>query len=213
MSLMVNEIFYSIQGESTYSGCPCIFIRLTGCNLRCSYCDTTYAYTEGKRIEVADILKHISSFRCNLVEITGGEPLLQDNTTLLIENLIQKGYSVLIETNGSLDISPLHDEVIKIMDIKTPSSGMEHCNLWDNIDKLTDNDQVKFVIGEREDYMWALSILNTYHRLNEMEVLFSPVFNQLSPQVLADWILKDRLKIRLQLQLHNYIWENKKRGV
>ncbi len=214
MTLIVNEIFYSIQGESTYSGRPCTFIRLTGCNLRCSYCDTQYAYEEGEEMEISQIMNRISTFNCALVEITGGEPLLQNKTPLLISKLLENGFIVMMETNGSLDISRVDDRCIKIMDIKCPSSNESEKNDLENLKRLHPKDQIKFVVGNREDYMYAKNII-TLHcpEFLEDHILFSPASGIMSPADLADWILEDNLNVRLHLQLHTIIWPNRKRGI
>ncbi|MBF0120032.1 MAG: radical SAM protein [Desulfobacterales bacterium] len=214
MTLYVNEIFYSIQGESLYAGMPCVFIRLAGCNLRCSYCDTTYAYAEGKHMELFEIKNKIKTFNCNLIEITGGEPLLQNETNILIDNLITDKYNVLLETNGTFDISSVNYKCIKIIDIKCPSSGEMNKNNLDNIHRLKRSDQIKFVIGDREDFEFAKSLLkDIYLKIPPDHILFSPVFGKIKPSILADWILKYNLRVRLQIQIHKVIWNNIERGV
>ncbi|HDD35583.1 MAG TPA: radical SAM protein [Candidatus Desulfofervidus auxilii] len=210
--LKVNELFYSLQGDTSYMGYPCVIIRLTGCNLRCRYCDTQYAYTEGKEYSIEKIISFISRFRTNLVMITGGEPLLQKKVVTLTERLITTGYKVLIETNGSLPINILPDKVVRIMDIKCPGSGMSKYMLWENINYLKKEDEVKFVILDYNDYNWAKDVINRYGLLKLSKVLFSPVFKKLDLRMLADWILKDELNVRLQPQLHKIIW-GEKRGV
>jgi len=213
--LRVNEIFYSIQGESSYAGRPCLFIRLTGCNLRCSYCDTQYAYYEGAEMSVADILQRAQSINCRLAEVTGGEPLLQDEAPELIEGLLDSGWTVLLETNGSKDISRVDRRCIKIVDFKCPSSGEAGSNDFANIDRLQDHDEVKCVIGNRHDYEFACNIYYAVRQNPECRssVLFSPVFDWLAPEKLAEWVLADQLKVRLNLQLHKYIWDPTQRGV
>ena len=212
-TLKINEIFFSIQGESTYAGLPCVFVRLTYCNLSCTYCDTTYAFTEGQDMALEEILTQVQSYGSRLVEITGGEPLLQKNVHLLMTELCNRGYRVLLETGGHMSIRPVDSRVTRIMDIKCPSSGESDKNDWSNIEALTARDEVKFVIGNREDYEWAKRIL-FQHKLNERcTVLFSPVFNALPNRQLAEWILEDKLPVRFQLQLHKYIWEPDRRGV
>lgn len=215
MPLKVNELFYSIQGESTYAGRPCVFVRLTGCNLRCSYCDTAYAYEEGVWMETAAIVEKIASFGCRLVEITGGEPLLQDETPALIEDLLDRNYAVLMETNGSRDIRTVDTRCIRIVDIKCPSSGEAAKNDLENLRHLTFRDEVKFVIGDRGDYDFARKVLADNDLGNRLDQppLFSAVHSRLAPDVLAEWILKDRIDVRLQVQLHKVIWEAEKRGV
>ncbi len=209
----VCEIFASIQGESTYAGLPCVFIRLSGCNLRCSYCDTAYAYDEGFDIPVNKAMAKIEESGISLVEITGGEPLLQSETGDLVQRLIQKKYNVLIETNGSMDIKNLTKNTVIIMDIKTPSSGMSERMNYGNIDYLKLSDEVKFVIGDRADYEWTLSILKKYSLTEKCKVLFSNVYDVLHPELLAKWVLKDSLPVRLSLQMHKYIFGKDKRGV
>jgi len=215
MMLRVNEIFYSIQGESTFAGFPCIFIRMTGCNLRCTYCDTTYAYDQGDDIPLHSILTTVKKFDCRLVEVTGGEPLIQDETPDLISALIENGYTVLLETNGSQDISTVDTRCTRIVDIKCPSSGMDNKNYWKNLDYITPNDQLKFVIAHRQDYLYAKKVLDTTAIKIRKKLLinFSPVFNKVDLKDLAGWILADNLPVRLQIQLHKYIWGDHTKGV
>ena len=214
MSLLVNEIFYSIQGESTYSGLPCTFVRLSGCNLRCSYCDTRYAYDEGVEMEIQAIMDRIENFRYPLVEITGGEPLLQNETPHLIFRLLENGYKVMMETNGSLDIGQVDGRCIRIVDIKCPTSNESDKNDFENINRLHPGDQVKFVIGSRTDYEYAREVTTLiYPRLVPGHILFSPVFGQMVPSILAKWILEDKLHVRFHLQLHKFIWPQAQRGV
>jgi 7-carboxy-7-deazaguanine synthase len=214
MTLLVNEIFYSIQGESIHSGRPCIFVRLTGCNLRCSYCDTRYAYEQGVDMEITEIINRIDAYPCRLVEITGGEPLLQSQTPILIHRLLKNGYEVMLETNGSLDISRVDGRCIKIVDIKCPTSGESNKNDLGNLKRLGSKDQVKFVIGDRSDYEYAKVTMGSISPdFPEEQILFSPVSGGISPSRLAEWILEDNLNVRLHLQLHNIIWPDKKRGV
>jgi 7-carboxy-7-deazaguanine synthase len=210
---VVNEIFYSIQGEGTRAGLPCIFIRFTGCNLRCSWCDTTYAYNEGSRCTTEEIINAVAKYNCKLIELTGGEPLLQKDLFTLTDKLLDLNYEVLIETGGSITIDQNHDEAVTILDVKCPSSGMSDKNLFENFEFLNSNDEVKFVIGSREDYDYAVNILNEYALHENCTVLFSPVFDRMDNKSLAEWILKDNLPVRLQLQLHKYIWEPDTRGV
>ncbi len=215
MSLTVNEIFHSIQGESTYAGRPCVFVRLTGCNLRCAHCHTRYAYHEGQPKEVNDILDKVAAFNCPLVEITGGEPLLQTETPALIYQLLESGREVLLETNGSRDISEVDDRCIRIMDIKCPSSGEYLRNDSANMDRLTEKDEIKFVIGGREDYEFAkktpLESWDFAKRSNPVH--FSPIHGVQGAKKLAEWILRDHLNVRLHLQMHKLIWDPNKRGV
>lgn len=214
MSLLVNEIFYSIQGESIYSGRPCIFVRLTGCNLRCSYCDTRYAYEQGVNMELTEIINRIAAHRCRLVEITGGEPLLQSQTPILIYKLLENGYEVMLETNGSLDISRVDGRCIKIVDIKCPTSGESDKNDMENLKRLGSKDQVKFVIENRMDYEYAKETMDSNcPDFPEEQILFSPVSGGIAPSRLAEWILEDNLNVRLHLQLHKIIWPDRKRGV
>jgi len=213
--LRVNEIFYSIQGESTFAGFPCIFIRLTGCNLRCTYCDTKYAYEEGDDVPLDRILATVKKFACSLIEVTGGEPLIQDETPDLISALIKNGYTVLLETNGSQDISTVDTKCTRIVDIKCPSSGMDNNNYWKNLDYITPNDQLKFVIAHRQDYLYAKKVLDAaaIKRKRKLLINFSPVFNAIDLKDLAGWILEDNLPVRLQIQLHKYIWGEHTKGV
>jgi 7-carboxy-7-deazaguanine synthase len=211
--MKINEIYQSIQGESSYVGLPCVFVRLTYCNLRCSYCDTAYAFYEGTDMELGDVLKAIERYRCSLVEITGGEPLLQKEVFKLMDELISRKYTVLLETGGSIDVGAVNPQVIKIMDLKCPSSGESDRNNYYNLDKLQPHDELKFVIGNRDDYVWSKHMLEQ-HRLQErFRVLFSTVFQKLSPRQLVEWILEDDLKVRFQLQAHKYIWDPNLKGV
>lgn len=213
--LKVNEIFYSIQGESTYAGKPCVFIRLAECNLRCSYCDTKYAYYDGEKLDIHEIINKVALYGCPLVEVTGGEPLLQEETPYLISQLLGKGYKVLIETNGSHDISRVDGRSVRIVDIKCPSSGEKDRNDLTNLNRLRDEDELKFVIGGREDYDYAKDILSLigHGSSGKIAVHFSPSFGRMEPKELAGWILHDRLNVRLHLQLHKYIWPPGQRGV
>jgi 7-carboxy-7-deazaguanine synthase len=211
--LKVNEIYYSIQGESSYAGLPCVFIRLTYCNLRCSYCDTEYAFYEGSEMSVEAILNEVAKFKCSLVEVTGGEPLAQNECAILLTELCNHGYTVLLETGGSLPVKDLDKRVIIIMDLKTPSSGMMKKNLYENTDYPKSDDEVKFVIGSREDYEWSRELMNKFDLENKCSVLFSVVFGKLTPFELVEWILKDNLKVRFQLQMHKFIWEPTAKGV
>ncbi|MGA2668853.1 MAG: radical SAM protein [Ignavibacteria bacterium] len=211
--LKVNEIFYSIQGESTLAGKPCVFIRLTYCNLRCTYCDTEYAFYEGKEMSIDSIMPEIRKFDCNLVEITGGEPLVQKGVYELIGLLCDNDYLTILETSGSLPIDEVDNRVKIIMDIKTPSSGMADKNLFENLDNLKRIDEIKFVIGHKEDYNWAKEIINKYNLIKRFSVLMSPVYSVLKNLSLATWILEDKLNVRYQIQLHKYIWNPDMRGV
>ena len=213
LTLKVNEIFYSIQGESTYAGLPCVFVRLTYCNLRCTYCDTAYAFYEGEDLTIEEILALVEAFHCNLVEVTGGEPLVQKNSLPLLRALCDAGYEVLLETGGHMDIAPVDKRVKRIMDIKCPSSGESAKVRWQNIDLLTSEDQVKFVIGDRADFEFARDTVRKYTLNETCPVLFSPVFGRLENKTLAEWILEDHLPVRMQLQMHKYIWPPDQRGV
>jgi 7-carboxy-7-deazaguanine synthase len=210
----VNEIFYSIQGESTWAGSPCVFVRLTGCNLRCSWCDTEYAFYEGRQMDVGEVAAKVDSFGCGLVEITGGEPLLQQGVHPLIDLLLEGGHAVMIETSGERDISGLDPRVVRIVDLKCPGSGESERNRWNNLEHLTLHDELKFVLTDRRDYEWARHVVRE-HGLSELvnAVLMSPVFGKLDPSDLAAWILADRLGVRMQLQMHKHIWSPTARGV
>jgi 7-carboxy-7-deazaguanine synthase len=213
-NLVVNEIFYSVQGESTHVGRPCAFVRLTACNLRCNYCDTEYAFYEGRRMAVAEVAAQIAAYRCPLVEITGGEPLLQQGVYPLCAALLDAGMQVMIETAGAADVSRLDPRVIKIMDLKCPGSGEAERNRWSNLNHLSARDEVKFVISDRADYEWTRAVIAEHalaRRVNA--VLLSPAFGRIDPATLAAWMLEDRLPARLQLQIHKYIWSPTARGV
>jgi 7-carboxy-7-deazaguanine synthase len=212
--LQITEIFLSIQGESTHAGRPCAFVRLTGCNLRCRWCDTAYAFEGGSPMTVAEIAGKVADLGCDLVEITGGEPLLQKGVHALIAALLESGRTVMIETSGASDVSALDPRVIKIMDLKCPGSGESARNLWSNLDRLGGSDEIKFVIADRTDYEWARGVIGA-HRLAARvnAVLLSPVLGELEPATLAAWMLEDRLPARLQLQIHKHIWPPDRRGV
>jgi 7-carboxy-7-deazaguanine synthase len=212
--MRVNEIFYSIQGESSYSGWPCAFIRLTGCNLRCTYCDTQYAFYEGTEMAVAEILQEIAAFPTRLVLVTGGEPMLQSSVHDLLETLIGRGYTVLLETGGQVSLAGVDPRVHKIVDFKCPSSGMEMHNDFGNAGHLTQSDEVKFVVGGKPDFDWACDRIRQYDLASRAGVVvFSPVRGKLSYADLADWVLRCGLPVRLQLQLHTIIWPDISRGV
>tara|TARA_Y100000590_G_scaffold249520_1_gene280319 strand:- start:308 stop:949 length:642 start_codon:yes stop_codon:yes gene_type:complete len=213
MSLKINEIYHSIQGESSYSGLPCVFVRLTYCNLRCSYCDTEYAFYEGKDMSIKQIIKKINSYKCNLVEITGGEPLLQKNCIKLINELEKNNKKVLIETGGSLSIQNISKKTHIILDLKCPSSNMENKNLWENLDYIKKTDEIKFVVGNKVDYEWTKNIIKKYDLENKCHLLISPVYDKIDNEKIINWILKDNLKIRFQIQLHKEIWDKDKKGV
>ncbi|GAB6282633.1 MAG: 7-carboxy-7-deazaguanine synthase QueE [Ignavibacterium sp.] len=211
--LKVNEIFYSIQGESSNAGLPCVFIRLTYCNLRCSYCDTEYAFYEGKDSSIDEILKEVEKYNCKLVELTGGEPLFQSESLDLMKRLCDENYNVMLETSGSLPIKNVDKRVKIIMDLKCPSSKMMKKNLYENINYLKPIDEVKFVIGNRADYDWSKQILEKHQLDKNFTILFSIVFSELEPLTLVNWILEDKLNVRFQLQLHKFIWQPDTRGV
>lgn len=211
--LTVNEIFKSLQGESSFTGLPCIFIRLTGCNLRCTWCDTEYAFYEGQPKSVQDIMAAIEPLGVPLVEITGGEPLLQDTVYDLMNALLAKNYKVLVETGGGVSVAKVPEPVIKILDIKCPGSGEDSKNLWDNLGHLNPGDEVKFVLADRADYEWSREILNRYNIHKKVKVLFSPVYDKLDLKELAAWVLEDNLPVRVQTQLHKVIWGKDTIGV
>jgi 7-carboxy-7-deazaguanine synthase len=204
--MLITEIFKSIQGESSYAGLPCSFVRTTGCNLRCVWCDTAYAFYGGKEMSVAEIVGAIEPHQCELVEITGGEPLLQKEVPELATELLRRNHKVLIETSGAQDVSFLPKEVVKIMDIKCPDSGMMENTDWGNLERLSSKDEIKFVIGSRKDFDWASSILNKYQLHRKNLVLFSPVYRTMPPEQLAEWILADKVPVRFQIQLHKILW-------
>jgi len=213
MNLTVCEIFKSIQGESSFAGLPFTIVRLTGCNLRCSYCDTHYAWAEGEQMSVGDIAQSVEELGMKHVLVTGGEPLLQPSSLELIERLLMERRIVLVETNGSMDISVLPEKAIAIMDIKCPGSGQSHMMDWNNLERLRPIDQVKFVLTDRRDYNWAAEICRKSLIGSCKEILMSTAFGRLSPRELADWMLSDNLEVRLQLQLHKQIWPDELRGV
>jgi 7-carboxy-7-deazaguanine synthase len=211
--LTVNEIFKSLQGESSFTGLPCIFIRLAGCNLRCTWCDTEYAFYEGQPKSVQDIMAAIEPLGVPLVEITGGEPLLQDTVYDLMNALLANNYKVLMETGGGVSVAKVPKQVIKILDIKCPGSGEASKNLWDNLDHLNPGDEVKFVLADRADYEWSREILDCYNIHKKVKVLFSPVYDKLDLKELAAWVLEDNLPVRVQTQLHKVIWGKDAIGV
>jgi len=211
--LKVNEIYYSIQGESSLSGLPCIFIRLTYCNLRCDYCDSEYAFYEGKDYTVKEILQKIKQYNCNLVEVTGGEPLLQSECIKLLNVLDKNKYDVMLETSGSLPIKDVPENVKKIIDFKCPSSNMKHKNLWEIIDDINKKDEVKFVIGNKNDFKWALNKIKTYDLEQKCLILFSSVFDKIKYQKVVEWMLNSNINARFQLQIHKHIWQKEERGV
>jgi 7-carboxy-7-deazaguanine synthase len=212
--LTVNEVFYSIQGESSRAGQPCVFVRLTACDLRCSWCDTPYAFTEGRKRTVDDVVAEVERYGCSLVEITGGEPLLQDEVYPLMERLLERGRTVLLETGGHRPTARVPAAVVKIVDVKCPGSGEAARNDWSNLETLAPHDEVKFVIKDRGDYDFAVEVVRHYDLARRTAaVLFSPVHGVLDPKTLSAWMLADHLPARLQLQLHKYIWSPTQRGV
>jgi 7-carboxy-7-deazaguanine synthase len=212
--LTVNEIFHSIQGESTHTGRPCVFVRLTACDLRCSWCDTPYAFTEGRKMSVEDVVARVREYGCDVVEITGGEPLLQKEVYPLMERLLDDGRTVMIETGGHLSADAVPAGVVRVIDVKCPGSGESAKVHWPNLDKLRSSDELKFVIKDRTDYEFAREVVVKHDlTMRCAAVLFSPVHGVLDPKQLAEWILADRLAVRLQLQAHKYIWAPDTRGV
>jgi len=212
--MKISEIFYSIQGESSYMGLPCAFIRVTGCNLRCTYCDTQYAFYEGTEMSIPEILQAIDGFATRLVLVTGGEPMLQKSVHELFRKLLERGYTVLVETGGQVSLADVDPRVHKVMDFKCPSSGMESHNDYSNVHHLTRNDELKFVVGDRRDFDWACEVIRRYDLASRVgTVLFSPVQNALSYADLANWVLNCGIPVRLQLQLHKIIWPDIHRGV
>jgi len=211
--MRVTEVFFSIQGESTHAGEPCIFVRLTGCSLRCVYCDTKYAFAGGRDMELDEVLSVIARYPAKLVEVTGGEPLEQEDVYPLMNSLLERGYSVMLETGGHVNIDRVPKPVIKIIDIKCPDSREAHTACWENIDLAQPHDEFKFVISSRADYDWSKAIYSEKLRHRTNPVLFSPSHDQLPAVELARWILDDGLPVRLQLQLHKYIWGPDVRGV
>ena len=212
--LTVNEIFHSIQGESTHTGRPCVFVRLTGCDLRCVWCDTPYAFHEGRKLDVDEVVAAVEQYGCDLVEITGGEPLLQEDVYPLMDRLLATGATVLLETGGHVSVARVPAAVVKVVDVKCPGSGECDRNAWANLSRLTDRDQVKFVIADRVDYEFARDVVRR-HTLETRcgTVLFSAVHHLLPPARLAEWMLADRLPVRLQIQLHKHLWGAETRGV
>ena len=212
-SLNITEIFHSIQGESTRVGQPCVFVRLTGCPLRCTWCDTEYAFYGGTTMPMEAILAQVQSYGCPLVEVTGGEPLLQPGSLVLLTQLCEAGFQVMLETSGAFDISNVDARVSIILDVKCPGSGMTDRMRWDTLTHLSGKDEVKFVLKDRLDYEWARDIVKQYALEKRCTVLLSPVFGVLHLQSLAEWILEDRLPVRFQLQVHKMIWDPQTRGV
>ena len=212
--LTINEIFYSVQGESSFAGQPCVFVRLTACDLRCSWCDTEYAFYEGRKQALDDVFDAVASYDCPLVEVTGGEPLLQEDVYPLMQGLLDRGKKVLLETGGHRDTSRVPGEVVTILDVKCPGSGESGRNDWSNLERLRPHDEVKFVIKDRADYDWAHDVLERHGlRQRAAAIHFSPVHGVLDPKTLSEWVLADRLPVRVQLQIHKYIWSPTTRGV
>lgn len=211
--LRVTEIFYSIQGESTYAGRPCVFVRLTGCPLRCTWCDSEYTFSGGTVLTQEEVLAQARAYICSLVEVTGGEPLHQPEALRLIQALCAEGYEVLVETSGAIDISRVDPRARIILDIKCPASAMTNRMHWDNLRHLTGKDEAKFVIKDHADYEWARSLVHQFNLGPRCTVLFGPVFGKLEPRQLAEWILADRLPVRFQIQLHKYVWGPDAKGV
>jgi 7-carboxy-7-deazaguanine synthase len=212
--LTVNEIFHSIQGESTHTGRPCVFVRLTACDLRCSWCDTPYAFSEGRKMSVDEVLERVREYACDVVEITGGEPLLQKEVYPLMERLLDEGRTVMIETGGHLSADEVPAGVVRVIDVKCPGSGESAKVHWPNLERLRSSDELKFVIKDRTDYEFARDVVSKHDLLTRCAaVLFSPVHGVLEAKQLAEWILADRLPVRLQLQAHKYIWSPETRGV
>ena len=212
--ITINEIFYSVQGESTYAGRRCVFVRLTACDLRCSWCDTPYAFTEGHKRTLEQVLDEVERFKCDLVEVTGGEPLLQEAVYPLMEALLERGKTVLLETGGHRSTARVPGAVIAIVDVKCPGSGEAHKMDWENLERLRPHDEVKFVVKDRADYEFARDVI-AKHALatRTAAVHMSPVHGVLNPRTLSEWVLADALPVRVQLQLHKYIWEPSTRGV
>ena len=211
--LTVNEIFHSIQGESTRAGRPCVFVRLTACDLRCTWCDTPYAFHEGRKMSIDEVVKAVDDYGCPLVEITGGEPLLQDEVYPLMQRLLDGGHTVMLETGGHRPIDRVPPPVIKVVDVKCPGSGEADKNHWPNLDTLAPHDEVKFVIADRADYEFARDVVCGKLKGRANPILFSPVHGTLDPKQLSEWVLADRLPVQVQLQLHKFIWHPSTRGV
>ena len=209
-SLRISEIFHSLQGETSRVGLPTTFIRLTGCPMRCTYCDTAYAFSGGMETTLAQILDEVAQYGARYVTVTGGEPLAQKNCLPLLAALCDAGYDVSLETGGAMDTSAVDARVVKVLDIKTPGSGEEKKNRWSNLDTLNPHDEIKFVLCDEADYRWAVEILRERKLSEKCAVLFSPVYGQIAPADLAEWILRDRLPVRLQVQLHKLLWGNER---
>ncbi len=206
--LRITEIFHSLQGESVTVGLPTVFIRLTGCPLRCNYCDTAYAFTGGNMVDMNDILSRVAAFDCEHVCVTGGEPLAQPGCIELLKRLCDAGHAVSLETSGARDISAVDQRVMVVMDLKTPDSGESEKNLFTNLAHLKPTDQIKFVLCSQADYQWACAMITEHQLTEHAQILFSPSWNQLNPTTLANWIIQDRLPVRFQLQLHKILWND-----
>jgi 7-carboxy-7-deazaguanine synthase len=214
LMLTINEIFYSIQGESTYAGRPCVFVRLTACDLRCSWCDTPYAFYEGQKHSLDEVLAEVDRYGCPLVEVTGGEPLLQQDVYALMQSLVDRGRTVLLETGGHRSIERVPESVVTILDVKCPASGESQKNDWSNLDRLRPHDEVKFVVADRQDYEYARDVIARHDLARRAAAVhLSPVHGRLSPRTLSEWVLADRVPARVQLQIHKYIWDPATRGV
>jgi 7-carboxy-7-deazaguanine synthase len=212
--LTINEIFYSVQGESTYAGRPCVFVRLTACDLRCSWCDTPYAFHEGRKRPIDEVLEDVDRFKCDLVEVTGGEPLLQEGVYPLMDALLKRGKTVLLETGGHRSTARVPESVVTIVDVKCPGSGESDKVDWQNLERLRPHDEVKFVIKDRADYEFARDVIETHSLAARATAIhMSPVHGVMNPRTLSEWVLADGLAVRVQLQLHKYIWDASTRGV
>lgn len=210
----INEIFYSVQGESTYAGRPCVFVRLMACDLRCSWCDTPYAFHEGRKRDIADVVAEVERYRCSLVEVTGGEPLLQEDVYPLMDELLARGKTVLLETGGHRSTARVPEPVVTILDIKCPASGEADRMDWENLSRLRPRDEVKFVINDRGDYEYARDVIARQGIAERAAAIhMSPVHGVMDPKTLSEWVLADRLPVRVQLQIHKYIWPAETRGV
>jgi 7-carboxy-7-deazaguanine synthase len=212
--LTLNEIFYSVQGESSYAGRPCVFVRLTACDLRCSWCDTPYAFHEGTRRQLDDVLDEVDGFDCPLGEVSGGEPLLQEGVYPLMQRLLERGKTVLLETGGHRSTERVPEQVVTVIDVKCPGSGEQEKMHWTNLDRLRPHDEVKFVVKDRVDYEYAREVMRRYRLADRAAAVhLSPVHGVLNPRTLSEWVLADNLPVRVQLQLHKYIWDAQTRGV
>ena len=211
--LRITEIYRSVQGEGSHAGYPCVFVRLTGCNLRCTWCDTEYGYNGGKDLSLEQVLKEVSALNTNLVEVTGGEPLLQEETPQLVDLLLENGYTVLIETAGSIDISCVSKKAVRIVDMKCPGSGMLDKNFYKNLDLVTDKDEIKFVIKDKADFDWAVNLIKRHDLESKTQILISPVYGEMDQEKLTEWLLESGINARLQVQLHKIIWGPDKTGV